>query len=128
MDHSEMWAYEEAYNNATGESATYRKGSSDYHSLKFVKWLVADIERIREEYTEVSVERSRIKAEVERLCDLLRRIYSIRGLWLPDDGCPEDEALALDTLHRDLFKLAIRYKWVGGPEVRREACWEEQTQ
>jgi len=72
QEYQQMWAYEEAYNNATGESATYRKGSSDYHTLRFVKWLVSQLEFIRGEYTEVSVERSNLQAEVERLREMLK--------------------------------------------------------
>jgi len=38
----------ELYESETGEKATYRKGSSDYHTLRYVRWLenrVNNIER-----------------------------------------------------------------------------------
>jgi len=38
---------EKQYETETGEKATYRKGSSDYHTLRYVKWLQADNKRLK---------------------------------------------------------------------------------
>ena len=35
------------YETETGQKAMYRKGSSDYHTLKYVRWLEAWLEDIR---------------------------------------------------------------------------------
>ena len=34
-----MSELERIYESATGEKALYRKGSSDYHTLRYVRWL-----------------------------------------------------------------------------------------
>lgn len=34
-----MKLIQQLYENETGERATYRKGSSDYHTLRYVNWL-----------------------------------------------------------------------------------------
>lgn len=34
-----MSAIEKTYESETGEKPLYRKGSSDYHTLKYVRWL-----------------------------------------------------------------------------------------
>lgn len=36
----------EEYKNETGEDAMYKIGASDYHTLKYVRWLEATIIRI----------------------------------------------------------------------------------
>ena len=36
------------YEAETGEKALYRKGSSDYHTLRYVRWLQAENEKLKE--------------------------------------------------------------------------------
>lgn len=38
---------EKQYKKETGEDATYRMKSSDYHTLKYVKWQVNKIESLK---------------------------------------------------------------------------------
>jgi hypothetical protein len=39
---------EELYRKETGENPTYRKDSSDYHTLKYVTWLEAKVKELEE--------------------------------------------------------------------------------
>lgn len=41
-------SHEELYFKETGEKATYRKDSSDYHTLHYVRWLESRLNRLAE--------------------------------------------------------------------------------
>lgn len=41
-------SHEELYFKETGEKVTYRKGSSDYHTLHYVRWLESRLNRLAE--------------------------------------------------------------------------------
>jgi hypothetical protein len=46
-----MTLLDEEYKNETGENALYKIGMSDYHTLKYVKWLEAIIMKARVDRT-----------------------------------------------------------------------------
>ena len=55
-----MTASEKKYKAETGDNPTYRKGSSDYHTLKYVRWLESALTAYEAEngkYTRVITER-----------------------------------------------------------------------
>ncbi len=62
------------YEAETGEKALYRKGSSDYHTLRYVKWLQARIAELEAENKELKLKHT---VEICYACSKFREVPQI---------------------------------------------------
>jgi hypothetical protein len=67
------------YEAETGEKALYRKEGSDYHTLRYVRWLEAENAALREKVEAIAtwMDTVPISNDWDVLCQAIRKLYAV---------------------------------------------------
>jgi len=108
---------QDVYEAETGKKALYRRDSSDYHTLQYVRWLedkvvevIAERDTLESTMLGLNALVFRLRAQVEELKETIKGALRIQSCWLPPpntvDAEHAGEAQAL-YLMLDRFKAAL---------------------
>lgn len=101
--------YREEYERKTGEKAIYRKDSSDYHTLKYVKFLEQKLQeknKVIEELSEI-LKQTLLNYRMPNILDENDDAYPIVDLLTCDGKSIQDGINVIDDIVDDFF---INYK------------------
>jgi len=110
---------EKEYESETGEKALYRKGSSDYHTLRYVKWLQAKSEQQADEIAKLKKRNATLIHEA-MVAD--NDLIALQGDYAHQQVELE---LAKETLANAIKEIGVQGRLVGTTQAELAAARKE---